>query len=212
MSMLTENNMPKSGAEGRKRRQSEWKAEDASTPHRLVFYICFTDLSHFCSLKNKGLTEWKMHCIWINTVLYKYWLQLYTNQCSYHWGKPNKYFVVKVEIVSHLLCRVFQSFQMRQFGLVFHYFWPALLELNWSIRSITSNFVKVNSLGEIRRYTLYGRRLIYDRASVFFTTVRYDAFECWKGFVISFKLTCLKGIRGLQEHREYALDRCNDFR
>lgn len=211
MSMLTENNMPKSGAEGRKQRQPEWKAESANTPHRLFFYICFTNLSHFCSLKTKGLTEWKMHSVWINTVLHKHSLQLYTNQCSYHWGKPDKYFDVKVEIVSHLLCRVLQSFQMKQFGLVFHYFWPALLALKWSIRSITSNFVKVNPLGEIRWYTLYGRRLIYDRASFFFTAVRYDALECWKGFVISLKLTCLEGIKGFQEHQEYVLDHCNDF-
>lgn len=65
----------------------------------------------------------------------------FKNQCSYCWGKTDKYFDVKIENVSHLLWRVWQSFQIRQFGLVFHYFWPTLLALNWSIRNITNIFI-----------------------------------------------------------------------
>lgn len=60
--------------------------------------------------------------------------------CSYCWGKADKYFDRKIENVSHLLWGVWQSFQIRQFGLVFHYFWPTLLALYWFIRNIANNF------------------------------------------------------------------------
>lgn len=118
------------------------------------------------------------------------------NQCSYCWGKPDKYFGTKVENVSHLLWGVWQSFQIRQFGLVFHYFWPTLLALYWFIRNITNNFLRVNSFGDRRwdTFCMGGdhicKRLTYDKISLPFTyCVRMISFGGWKVWVISLKLT-----------------------
>lgn len=65
-------------------------------------------------------------------------------------GKDVECFETKIECVSHLLQRVWQSFQIRHFGLVLHYFWLALLVHE----NTADNFIKVKSLGEVRQHTL----------------------------------------------------------